>query len=172
MNLNELDQLSLQELLRYKHSFSRGCESFHFSLAIGSKSTYINTALYYCDTEEKAKIILGLADLLHSLYLNQQSNNASTELHRIIGYDMPINFKSAPYFTLSPNREQLRLWYGPHLSVKYEHVESNGNNLFFNIATDTNLALKLTRIIQNKFEVERFEEHGSSGWIKIDQKST
>jgi hypothetical protein len=169
MNISDATEASIQDFIKQKHdNYQPNNLRFEFSLNLGVHNRYICIALSQCDFEEKAKIIIGLADLLTNLFQNPESNNASSNLHKIIGFDTPIDFKSAPYFTLSPDEQQLRCWYGPHLAVMTQHVESNGHNLFFNISIDRETSKKLVDIIQNKYKVEQFirKDFQSKDWVK------
>jgi hypothetical protein len=160
MSDTDTSQLSLEAIIKEKHDlYLESYVRFYFDLPHCSHSSYINSALSECDIEEKAKIILGLTELLAKAYIDPNLDNCSTELQKIIGNSNAYDIKCPPYFTLSPHREQLRCWYGPHLRVRYEHVESNGHNLFFGINTEPKISRQLVKIIEKDYRVDRFQQN-------------
>lgn len=71
--------------------------------------------------------------LIEDLHQNPEKNTPESEAHQILKYDKPFEFKSAPYFTLSPDGNQLRYWIGPHSHASYNHVDSRSQNIIFSI---------------------------------------
>jgi hypothetical protein len=90
----------------------------------------------YAFTKTK-DFVHNLAYLIEDIYLNQDKNCIESEARQILKYDNPFDFKLAPYFTLSPDGNQLRYWIGPYSGANYNHVDSNGKNLVFSLYQNT-----------------------------------
>jgi hypothetical protein len=123
-SMAEFKTLPNHERHRYKHN-----SNTQISFMIGNRE--IDEVDYAFSKTNN--FIHNLANLLEEMYNNPESNNIESSAHQILQYDKPFDFKSEPYFTLSPNGNQLRFWIGPYSHASYDHVDSSGANIIFSV---------------------------------------
>jgi hypothetical protein len=165
-----MTNIGFLDLLKQKHDIVIAKHNeFQFHLEMGKREPYLGRILDLCNNEEKAKVFSEIMYLLLYLYGSPSDNNLRSFLHsELLLYDKPFDFKTKPYFTLSPHGKQLRCWIGPHDTVKNDHIDSNGKNLVFGVHASKATMGEIVSILEKIFEIKRFEfRHGWENWAGL-----